>query len=139
MTQLQKLAWVNLVFLPLLIGIAILGQRGILSDKTLLTLTWVLLAGVIAVMILMAKMPWHKGTIEDERDKEFRKRSFAAAYFVLLICLPIGLVASVIAFPTEQVPLKSIAGWIGLSGVASVMAQSVAILIQYKKGVIGTI
>ena len=85
-------------------------------------------------MVLMAKMPWHKGTVEDERDKRFRQRSFATAYFVLMGCLPVGLVVSIFAFPDQQVPLRYIAGWIGVAGIASVLAHAIAILVQYRKG-----
>ena len=135
MTQLQKLAWLNLVFFPLLAVVIVLTELGVLSHTAQLTLIGLLLAAVIGAVVLMAKMPWHKGTVEDERDRRFRQRSFAAAYFVLMGCLPVGLVVSVIAFPGEQIPLRFVAGWVGIAGMASVLGQSVALLVQYKKGI----
>ena len=133
MTQLQKLAWLNLAFFPVLGVVIVLTELGVLSDRAQLTLLGLLLAAVIGAMVLMAKMPWHKGTVEDERDRRFRQRSFATAYFVLMGCLAVGLVISIIAFPGELVPLRFVAGWVGIAGMASVMGQSVALLVQYRK------
>ena len=133
MTQLQKVACLNLAFFPLLVAFIVLAELGMLSDTAQFALLGLLLAAVIGALVLMAKMPWHKGKAEDERDKLVRQRSFATAYFILMGCLPVGLVVSVIAFPGEQVPLRSVAGWIGIAGIASVLGQSVAILAQYRK------
>lgn len=135
MTQLQKLAWLNLAFFPLLVVVIVLAEVGVLSHTAQLALLGLLLAAVIGAMVLMAKMPWHKGAVEDERDRRFRQRSFATAYFVLMGCLPVGLVVSIIAFPGEQVPLRFVAGWVGIAGMASVLGQSVAVLVQYRKGI----
>ena len=135
MTQLQKVAWLNLVFFPLLVVVIVLGELGVLSHTAQLVLVCLLLAAVIVALVLMAKAPWHKGTVEDERDNRFRRHSFAAAYFVLMGCLPIGLVVSIIAFPGEEIPLRFVAAWLGVAGMASVFAQSVALLVQYGKGI----
>ena len=135
MTQLQKLAWLNLIYMPLLAALTVAARMNILPERVLIVLWCCLLAAVLGATILMAKMPWHKGTAEDERDRLFRRRSFAAAYLAVLSCLAIGLVVSAIAFPGQTVPLTVLAGIIGGSFVVSVLAQSVAVLVQYRRGI----
>jgi hypothetical protein len=103
-----------------------------LSERVQFILLCLLLAAVIGTTILMAKMPWQKGAVEDERDRLFRQRSFVAGYIAVLGCLSIGLVASVVVFPDGTIPMHFVAGWIGGSGIVSVLAASVAILIQYR-------
>ena len=56
MTQLQKLAWLNLAFFPLLVVVIVLTELGILSHTAQLTLVGLLLAAVIGAMVLMASV-----------------------------------------------------------------------------------
>ena len=134
MTQLQKLAWLNLVTLPLMVAVIVLEKLGILSDRAELAMLGLLLTVVVAAVFIWAKMPWHKGTAEDERDRQFRYRSFATAYFVLMGSLGVGLAFSSIAFVEGQIPARFLGSWIGLAGIASILAQSVALLVQYRMG-----
>ena len=111
MTQLQKIAWLNLAFFPLLGVVLILPELGVLSRTAQHILLCLLLAGVLVAAVLMAKMPWDKGKVEDERDRRFRQRSFAAAYLVLMCCLFVGLAASIIAFPRRRLCHKMECSW----------------------------
>ena len=134
MTQMQKLAWLNLVFLPVLFGAMALGEFGIIGHKVQFALIGLLMAGALAAMVQMARMPLHEGTIQDERDKQFGARAMSVAYLTLLSCQAVGGFAAVMMYPLGEIPLQFVAGMVGYGFVASIMAQSIAILVQYRLG-----
>ena len=132
MTQLQKLACVNLILLPgIVAGIVVSGFNETVGLICLYTFCGV----ALVLIVLMAKMPWQKGAADDERDRVIRSRSMSAAYYCLLPCLVAGLVTASVAFPDGAVSIKWLSGMIGVSYFASVMAMSVSVLVQNARGV----
>jgi hypothetical protein len=135
MTRCQKLAVLNLAFFALIAAVLVLAQLDMLDD-TLGVMLFVLvgLAGLTGAVVVIAKTSWKKGTVEDERDRLYGNRSFIAAYFAFLFCILAGPFAAVLGFRGESIPLGFLFKWVGGSWAVSMLVQSMATLVQYRRG-----
>jgi hypothetical protein len=128
MTRDQKLALLNSAYFALLVVVLVLEQLGMLAGALPIMLLG-LAGSSIGAMVLLGT----KGVPEDERDRLYGNRSFMAAYFALLFCMFAGLFAAVLAFRDESIARGFLYVWVGGSWAVSMLVQSVATLVQYRK------
>ncbi len=132
MTQLQKLAWLNLFTAPAWIGIVWLDRH---APKLALAGIVLVLGASLGLTILMARKPWQKAVEVDERDHLIRQRSMTAAYLSLLGCLAASMFTALVVYGDRPIPIRVFVEFVGLSYVASVTALAASALIQYGRGV----
>ena len=135
MTRYQKITLLNLVCLGLLLAVLVVEELNVLDGMLGVMLIVLLgLAGLTGVIVVIVHTSLKKSPVEDERDRLYGNRSFIAAYFALMFCLLAGPFAAFLAFHGESIPLRFVLKWVGGSCVVSMLVQSGAVLLQFRKG-----
>ena len=138
MTRCQTVAVLNMVFFAVLIAVVVLAHLdmpdGMLDGALLMVLVGLAVLTGAAVMVVIAITSRKKGTVDDERDRLYGNRSFIAAYFALALCILAGPFAAILAFRGESIPPGFVFQWVGGSWAVSILVQSVATLVQYRRG-----
>lgn len=136
MTSYQKIVLVNMVVFALLLAVLVSEELDVLDGMLGNVLLWVMaLTGLTGMIVVLVQTFLKKSPFEDERDRLHGNRSFMAAYFALMFCLFAGLFAAFLAFHGESIPLRFVLKWVGGSWVVSMLVQSGAVLVQYRKGI----
>jgi hypothetical protein len=128
MTRAQKLAWLNITLFVPFLALVVLEQAGVTFSE----LPMVLLC--LAVVVVTFALARQKGVSADERDGLYGRRAIMVAYLALTICLGAGVIAAGFAFPQTSIPLRFLYFLSGGSWMVSMLAMSIATLLQYRKG-----
>jgi hypothetical protein len=130
MTRNQRFAWLNLAFFGVLVVVMVLEYLDRLAGGLPVFLLGLAGTGVAVGIVLMGR----KGVVEDERDRIYASRAMSMAHLALMFCLLIGVFVAGLVYPAGSVPLRFLYLLGAGSWAVSMLAQSVATLVQYRIG-----
>lgn len=139
MTQFGKLALAILVCeIVVLVSFASMDLVRVVGETaTILRGVGVIIASTAAAVVVIMQALKTKGTM-DERDKFYESRAMRAGYYTLLTCGVAGPLLGMLVLPTETITLYALMKLSVCSCAFSLIVFSVAVLVQYRYGLVET-